>query len=267
MHHQSTAANRKQSKSITSLPENLFMPKIAVFGDIHSNLTALDAVLEECNRRKIDHFICLGDIVGYGPRPAECVAKIRALKCDTVLGNHDESVAHGDAHEGMNPLAAAGVRYSVEHLSDEARAWLRDLPFILKFPHAEAVHSSLVEPENWHYITDPQEARFSLKAQTEPVCFFGHTHRPALFSVATLPQPEELGEMMFRCDAAGRCMINPGAVGQPRARDPRAHFLIYDPAEMIAEFCRIEYDIEAEIQCIEQAGLPKVLGERLLLGL
>lgn len=243
------------------------MPKIAVFGDIHSNLTALDAVLAECERRQIQQFICLGDIVGYGPRPAECLTKIRALNCETVLGNHDESVAWGHAHEGMNPLAATGVRYSVEHLSEETREWLRELPFILTFPREEVVHSSLIEPENWHYITDPSEARFSLKVQSKPVCFFGHTHRPALFSVATLPQPENLDEMIFRCPEAGRCMINPGAVGQPRAHDPRAHFLIYDSAEMIAEFCRIEYDIEAEIECIEQAGLPKVLGERLLLGM
>ena len=243
------------------------MAQIAVLGDIHSNLTALDAVLAECKRRKLTRFICLGDIVGYGAHPAECIEKIRALNCVTVLGNHDESVMQGHPHKDMNPLAAAGVRYSIEHTDEAARAWLRELPWTLEQGAATIVHSSLYEPKEWHYITDPREARFSLAMQKTPVCFFGHTHRPAMFSVTNLPQPEEIEDSKFRLDAHGRCMINPGAVGQPRGRDPRAHFLVYDPDALTVEFCRVEYDIEAEVKSIKKAGLPDVLGDRLLLGM
>jgi diadenosine tetraphosphatase ApaH/serine/threonine PP2A family protein phosphatase len=168
----------------------------------------------------------------------------------------------------MNPLAATGIRYSIEHLNADARRWLSERPIVVKHePNETIVHASLLEPEEWHYVTDAREARFSFPFQTTPLCFFGHTHRTTLFSVGNLPQPESIGDRKFRFSPEGRSMINPGAVGQPRGRDPRAHFLIYDPDTLTAELQRVEYDIEAEVKSINAAGLPAVLGERLRVGM
>jgi predicted phosphodiesterase len=243
------------------------MAQIAVLGDIHSNLGALQAVLKVCKRRKITRFICLGDIVGYAAHPAECLELVRSLNCVTVLGNHDACVVAGEPHEAMNPLAAAGIRYSIEHLGADAREWLAGRPMVVKHePNETIVHASLSEPGEWHYITDGREARGSFAVQTTPLCFFGHTHKPSLFSVASRPQPESLGKLKFRFSPEGRCMVNPGAVGQPRAGDPRAHFLIYDPDALTVELQRVKYDIEAEVRSINAAGLPAVLGQRLRVG-
>jgi len=243
--------------------------QIAVIADIHSNLTALNAVLNECKQRGITRFFCLGDIVGYSAHPQECIEAIRALThCRTVLGNHDASVVAGEPDENMNPLAAAGIRYSVKHLTPDAREWLRARQLVKKIGTTETiVHASLVDPGAWHYVTERREAKFSFLFQNTPICFFGHTHRPAIYSTGDSPQAERIHEWKFRFDPRGHYMINPGSVGQSRSGDPRAHCVIYDRAEMTVEYLHLDYDIEAEIEAIQSARLPAVLGERLLHGL
>lgn len=247
--------------------------KIAVLSDIHSNLTALRAVLRACERVGIAQFYCLGDIVGYGPHPAECLRLIRQLPdCLTVLGNHDDCVARGRVALGLNAYAAEGVRYSIRQLGKAERAWLRALPLILEPDRATTiVHASLWQPKAWHYILGGQDAKRSFVHQTTPICFFGHTHRSTLFAVAgagaSATPPEQIGRMKFRFHRAGRYMINPGSVGQPRGGDPRAHYVIYDRDELTVELCRVKYDIADEIRDFEKAGLPALLGERLLVGM
>lgn len=241
--------------------------KIAVLSDIHSNLHALEAVIAECKRRKINRFVCLGDIVGYGARPAECLKLIRSLKCPTVIGNHDFYVAHEGTCGDLNEYAQAGVEYSISHLSTAAKKWLGDLPEIIIADTVTLVHASLPEPLDWDYIFDGEDARQTMLAQTTPLCFYGHTHVPKLFVQSGAPTPEALGGSKFRLSREGRYLINPGSVGQPRGGgDPRARFAVFHPAEMTVEFVQVEYDVEGAAEAIREAGLPEFLAERLVMG-
>ena len=157
-------------------------PEIAVLSDIHSNLHALYSVLEECKARKITRFLCLGDIVGYGAYPAECLKLVRSLRCPTVIGNHDFYAGSGKLDDALSEGARIGLEYSKKQLSASARKWLRELPETVKTESFTIVHASLEEPLEWHYILDSSEARLSLVMQETPVCFFGHTHVPKLFA-------------------------------------------------------------------------------------
>lgn len=241
--------------------------EIAVLSDIHSNLHALEAVLAECKRRKINRFVCLGDIVGYGARPAECLKLIRSLKCPTVIGNHDFYVAHEETCGDLNEYAQAGVEYSISHVNAAAKKWLRDLPEVIIADTVTLVHSSLPEPLDWEYIFDSGDARQTMLAQSTPICFYGHTHVPKLFVQSGAPTPEIAGEVKFRLSREGRYLINPGSVGQPRGEgDPRARFAVFHPGEMTVEFVKVEYDVEAAAEAIREAGLPEFLAERLMAG-
>ncbi|HEV7402285.1 MAG TPA: metallophosphoesterase family protein [Chthoniobacteraceae bacterium] len=239
---------------------------VAVLSDIHSNLHALMAVVELCKGRGIHRFWCLGDIVGYGAYPAECLKLIRALDCLTVLGNHDYYVAGGDNDHDLNDLALAGIEHSKKALTPAARKWLRERPEVIVAETFTLVHSSLPHPLEWDYVLGSADARPTLHAQTTPVCFYGHTHVPKLFAGGQSAPPEKLGEGKYRFDRAGRALVNPGSVGQPRNEDPRAQFVIYDPRELTAEFMKVEYDVEGAAGAILAAGLPEYLGERLLYG-
>src|SRR3954468_19393335 len=139
---------------------------LAILSDIHSNLHALDAVLAVCRRRGVTRFCCLGDIVGYGAFPAECVDRIRALACPVVQGNHDAYVASGNLDSDISPLARAGVEFSIAHLSAVDREWLSKLPLQLRLCKAvPLLPSSLHEPEEWHYVRISRLAEDSFEQQ------------------------------------------------------------------------------------------------------
>jgi diadenosine tetraphosphatase ApaH/serine/threonine PP2A family protein phosphatase len=240
--------------------------EIAILSDIHSNLHALQAVLAECARRKITRFFCLGDIVGYAAFPGECVKQIRALRCPTVIGNHDYYAAGGDDHNGLSEGARLGIEYSKKKLTAAARKWLRALPEVIDGESCTLVHSSLDEPLEWNYIFDPDEARPSLVRQEKPVCFYGHTHVPKLFSGGA-PSPVPLAPGKFQLQREGYALINCGSVGQPRNENPLAQFGIFNPAEFTVELASVEYDMEGAAKAILEAGLPEYLAERLLVGM
>ena len=243
------------------------MHQIAVLSDIHSNLTALRAVRRECERRKIEECYCLGDITGYGPRPSECIAIIRKDCCAVVMGNHDEAVS-GGGHLEMNWMAKAGIEHSIRHTSRAEREWLAELPNVCVPGKATIVHASLFQPRSWHYVQNAQEATELFQGVGTPVCFFGHTHVPALFTARNARQPERIGlGMKFRLSSMGCTIANPGAVGQPRNGDPRAQFLVFDPDELTIEYVQVEYAVGREVAAIRKAGLPQVLGERLRVGM
>lgn len=126
---------------------------LAVLSDIHSNLQALEAVLAECRSRGVTEYCCLGDIVGYGANPVECLQRIRALQCPVVQGNHDYYAGLGRLDDDVSPLARVGVEYSVSQLSPQDRGWLLSLPAVMRLSDVvTVVHSSLHEPDEWHYV-------------------------------------------------------------------------------------------------------------------
>jgi diadenosine tetraphosphatase ApaH/serine/threonine PP2A family protein phosphatase len=239
--------------------------RIAVISDVHANEHALRAVLGAIDERPPDAVWCLGDTVGYGPAPNECCALVDE-GCDVVLvGNHD-LVALGElGSDDFNEDAAAAARWTRERLSDDARAFLSRLEPTAVADGAELFHASPLDPI-WDYVLSAEGAYASLLATTAPVVLVGHSHVALAIGLVENdlrggPAPEGT-----RLELAGRWLLNPGSVGQPRDGDPRAAWLELDLDTGSAAFQRIEYPVEETQAEIVAAGLPRSLAERLTLG-
>ena len=239
----------------------------AFFGDIHANLEALKAVLADMITQRIDDMYCLGDIVGYGANPSECIAIIRDLACPTVGGNHDAAAAGKLAVDQFNEYARAAIIWTRRHLSQEETDWLLALPLIRHFPDYSIVHSSLDDPGDFNYVDSVVEAAACFRKMQRPLCFIGHSHVPVVFFE---DEPQALPRYTLSLDQTiqieGRMIVNPGSVGQPRDEDPRAAYCIYDSDEMQITFRRVGYDTAAAAGKVRAAGLPELLAFRLEIG-
>lgn len=239
--------------------------KYALLSDIHANLEALQAVLSEISSRGITDFICLGDIVGYGADPRACLETVRGLNPRIVQGNHDYAAAGPVDLSSFNKNARLALLWTRKQLDSAGRDFLKSLPLTAEVFGATLVHSSLKDPGRWEYILNPRDARASFDLLLNEICFFGHSHRPRVYR-------EEEGEITveeggrIELRAGSRYLINPGSVGQPRDRDPRASFGVYDSAEKKVEIMRIEYPVEKAQEKILRAGLPPFLASRLAVG-
>lgn len=239
--------------------------KIAILGDIHSNLEALETVLADAKAQGVDECLCTGDVVGYNASPHECIDIIRGIGCPVVKGNHDHYVASEQNLEDFNPYAAAVVQWTREQLNAEEMEFLHTMPFSVTKTGIAIVHSTMDRPENFGYVFDNQQAEANFIYQKSLVCFHGHTHCPAIF--------EKQMSGVFRIDAQDivlrpgrKYFINVGSVGQPRDGDPRAAYAIYDMQERTVRFRRLQYDIASAQKRIRAAGLPERLAERLAVG-
>ena len=241
--------------------------RVLVVADIHGNLAALEAVLAAAG--PVDRVWCLGDVVGYGPRPRECVERIREYAGPAcVLGNHDAACLGRIPLDGFNPVARYALRWTMLQLGPEHRAYLESLPEQFILHEVTLVHGSLRAPI-WEYIFTPEQALASFALLQTRLCFFGHTHIPFLLSETAAHRGEPPirpsdGETIEVRD--GRYLINPGSVGQPRDGDPRAAFAIWEPEQQRVTFRRVPYNIEAVQAEMAAAGLPRLLIERLALG-
>lgn len=241
--------------------------KYLIISDIHSNLEAFEAVIEDSASHKCDAILCLGDFVGYGASPNECVHKFLGLPNATaVLGNHDAAVLKPSERELFNPVAKAGVAYSEEQLDEEGAKFLRQLPFTRNTGDGfMVVHASPSRPESWIYVIEPLEAADAFHAMDEQLAFIGHTHFPAVYTATGTVRPFATGEMV-RLDSETKCLINVGSVGQPRDGDARAAYVVYDADRGTVSIFRVEYDIDTTVQKILAAGLPPMLADRLSRG-
>ncbi len=271
------------------------MAKYAILSDIHSNLEALTVVLAACRELEIDHYLCLGDIVGYGADPVECMHLTRGLPLMAMVkGNHDEYASRFDDElSGFNPHAKAAIVWTRDLLSEEERNWLRQIPFRATVPGTgiTMVHATLDSPDTWGYVFDMHHAVDNFSYQFTQLCFCGHSHVPVAFAKKPIASMSEnsvdvLTEWTPKYTAAeidGGCfyqaemfpveikagykyLFNIGSIGQPRNRDPRASFAVYDnAARTVARYC-IPYDFEMTQRKILAAGLPERLASRLALG-
>jgi diadenosine tetraphosphatase ApaH/serine/threonine PP2A family protein phosphatase len=244
--------------------------RAAIISDIHGNLEALTAVAARLESLKVDEVWCLGDIVGYGPNPNECVEiarKLCALPSDEtaiVLGNHDEAAIGGDI-SFFNPRAQAAALWTRENLSEESLEFIRGLPLSLERRDALLVHASPYEPKVWHYIMGVHDAAYAFAHFETRICFVGHSHYPLVAELEDMEIGMVEGEKIDLVEG-GRYVVNVGSVGQPRDRDPRACFVTYEPDGNLLSFHRVEYDISACQEKILAAGLPAMLAERLETG-
>ncbi|UCG52510.1 MAG: metallophosphoesterase family protein [Candidatus Latescibacterota bacterium] len=238
-----------------------------IYSDIHSNLEALRAVLAHAKKEGYDSAICLGDIVGYGADPNECVDIIASESETSVcLGNHDAAVIDADERGYLNPVAQAGVSYSAARLTPENVSFLKSLPLIIEFENNFiASHSSPYKPENWIYVLEPIEATDAFHVMTHPLAFIGHTHFPVVHNSNGLVKPILPGDRV-RIHGGNKYIINVGSVGQPRDADPRAAYVIYDDQKRLAEVVRVAYDVDAATEKILKAGLPPMLADRIRRG-
>jgi putative phosphoesterase len=213
---------------------------VGVLSDIHSNRIAFEAVLADAP--ELDALVCAGDVVGYNPWPAECVAMVREREIPTVMGNHDRAVASGTAFR-FNSMAKAGVEHARQRLTEDQREWLAGLPNErLAFDgRVKVVHGHPDDPD--HY-TRPEEFSPAL-LDDEDVLVMGHTH---------VQHHEVYDEGV---------VLNPGSVGQPRDGDPRAAYAILDLDDLSVEERRVEYDVEAVQAAVADTGLPSRVGSRL----
>lgn len=239
--------------------------KYAILSDIHSNLDGLQVTLADAKDQNCTHYICLGDIVGYGPNPHECLQIIRELNCPTVIGNHDEYCATELDLTGFNPMAADAIKWTRKQLSEEEREWLRSLKYVRVLEAFTIVHATLDLPEKWAYVFDKLAAAASFNYQHTAVCFNGHTHVP----IAFVRGPGGLQGGLYskiKIEVGRKYFINCGSIGQPRDRNPKAAYVIFDLLNNIIELRRLEYDIAATQKKIRAAGLPESLAQRLELG-
>ena len=232
--------------------------------DIHSNLVALDAVLAKIG--SVDAIWHLGDVVGYGPEPDAVVERLSGLGAIGVRGNHDAAATGGTEIDWFNPEARAAMEWTRQTISETTRAWLAALPQRRIESDFTLVHGSPRDP-TWEYVTSAALARAGLSAISTEHGLHGHTHIPIAFTevdgrmrtlVPRAGNTVALGE--------GRTLLNPGSVGQPRDRDPRASYLVLDLAAKTATWGRVAYDTEAVGASMRTAGLPARLADRLLVG-
>ncbi len=238
--------------------------RYAIIADIHGNLEAFQAVLEDSKREACSHYACLGDVVGYNANPKECLDIVRAMGMPCVKGNHDEYCSIESNLEGFNPHAAEAVNWTRQQLTDEDRQWLRDLKYLRLVANFSIVHATLDGPQRWGYVFDRLAAAASFTYQNTGVCFFGHTHVPVAFIRDTVVRGGTYSK--FKTEAGRKYFINVGSVGQPRDGVPKASYAIYDLDEGLIELRRLDYDIPTTQAKIRAAGLPERLAERLAFG-
>jgi diadenosine tetraphosphatase ApaH/serine/threonine PP2A family protein phosphatase len=238
--------------------------RLAVLSDIHANLAALDAVREDLP--DVDETWVLGDIVGYGPQPNQVIRALQALGARSVMGNHDGAAIGTVDVSWFNPEAAAAIEWTAGVVDENARAYLAALPEVRRDGELTAVHGSPRDP-TWEYVTGPQVAAANLRAFDTRLCLHGHTHVPVIFRadeerIEVVPATPDAP---LRLDA-GRALVNPGSVGQPRDGNPAASYLLLDTEAGTAEFRRVRYDVARTQNLMREAGLPTRLVERLSYG-
>lgn len=238
--------------------------RYGIFGDIHGNFDAFQAVLAAMEKEGVQEFICLGDIVGYGAQPRECVAKIQELGCMCLAGNHDHAAIGKLDIDFFNLYAREAAVWTRAALAPEDREFLADLGFVEHLPGFAVVHGSLHGPEMFNYISTIFDADLSFEALDKSILFYGHTHIPLTF-FDTKPMTYTMDAEIPVGDGT-RTLVNVGSVGQPRDEDPRACVAIFDDEVGVVKITRVEYDVEGAAQKIVDAGLPEALAVRLQLG-
>jgi len=246
--------------------------KVAVLADIHANLPALEAVQDRFSTEGVEAIWCLGDTVGYGAEPFACLQMMADLGAVLIAGNHEQAACNLAEANGFNSTAAHAIRWTRDTLTPETRQSLCELPVNMS-PHPGVFLFHGLPGNTTGYLRTEETGQmvFDHLTDRDPrirLAFFGHTHRPMIFTHLT-GRPVRMfvpGEDLLMASGR-RYLVNPGSVGQPRNGDPSAHYLIFDTEEERISFKKVPYDIDAAQERILQAGLSPSLAARLTQGI
>lgn len=236
--------------------------RYGIFSDVHGNLEAMEMVELALKSEKVNECFCLGDIVGYGANPGECIAKVKKIASVIIAGNHDWAAAGKFDIENFNQDAKDAILWTHRNLSIEDKRFLFNLPLIYKENDFTLIHGTLLVPEDFDYVLDISDAGKNLKIQDTSFCFVGHSHIPEIYvsndGIVSRHKAEKI--------KADKCLVNVGSVGQPRDTDARAAYCIFDSDKKNVSIKRVKYNIKKAQGKILAAGLPSLFACRLLEG-
>lgn len=242
--------------------------RYGIISDIHGNIEALEASLRSLDKETIDEIVCLGDVVGYGANPSECVDLVRKLTKISILGNHDAAVAGRMDYSYYYDAARDALDWCKKELSEENISWLAERPYEVRVGNIQFCHGSPIYPEEFEYIFTREKAKELLPHREElaEVTFIGHSHLTKCFALSTDEAFNVRGSEFLLRDQY-KYIITAGSVGQPRDYDPRSCCCLYDAKEGEFRYIRTAYDIDAQMKKIVDAGLAYNFGARLLVGI
>lgn len=239
----------------------------AILSDVHGNLEAFRAVIEDLRTEKAEKVAFLGDSVGYGADPNECLALLRTLTDWVIAGNHDYGAVGLTNIDVFNPSARSAILWTRNELSEESRAYLRRLLLSRKDGSATFVHATPNQPEEWYYLFTLPEAEEAFLSLEGDLAFIGHSHRPMILTKAGSGGVEAVNPEEAVLRPGVRYIINVGSVGQPRDGHPEAAYGLFDDAEKKFHLKRVAYDVQTTQKKIIKAGLPSFLAQRLSRGI
>lgn len=244
--------------------------RLAVFADIHANIEALQAVVEDFQNQQIDRYICLGDLIGYGANPNECIDLVRSLpNVIVILGNHDAAATWGTTPFGMSKAAQQVIFWSMEQLTEQNVSFIKNLEPTRVMGDMIFSHANPYNPKAWRYVNSRKYAARTFSETAERLVFIGHTHRPMIitrknFFQMSFEEPDP--STAYTVTSTNRQIYNCGSVGQPRDGQPLACYLIYDTRSQLLTYRRISFDYQKTAAKILAAGLPAYLANRLAKG-
>lgn len=242
--------------------------RYGIISDIHGNIEALTESLKSLEREKIDAYICLGDIVGYGANPEECAQVVKKIAKVTIVGNHDAAVSGRMDYSYYYDAARQALDWCKAQVSPETMEWLKGLPYRHREGEIDFCHGSPVCPEEFEYIFTKEKAKELIKFRDQLawVTFIGHSHLTRSFALGGDEAYNVKGpEFVVRKDF--KYIITVGSVGQPRDYDPRSCCAVFDTETCHFKYVRSEYNVEAQMKKIISAGLAYNFGARLLVGI
>jgi len=240
--------------------------KCAILSDIHGNLEAFKAVLDYLTKEDIGKMAFLGDIVGYGASPNECIDLLKGRADVAVAGNHDFGTVELTDTFSFNSVARTAIEWTRTRLSDTSSIFLSRLPLTSVLDGITFVHSTPYRPKDWDYLFLWSDVIRNFDFYKTQICFIGHSHTPAIFIKDNEGRIYSSKSLAIRLEERSRYIINVGSVGQPRDGIPDAAFGVLDTKEMIFTIKRVSYDIETAQKKIIKAGLPEQLASRIAVG-
>lgn len=229
--------------------------RYAIVSDIHANLAAWQTVLADIADMRADKIICLGDVLGYGPKPVEVLESVYRVVHVTLMGNHDAAVCGKLDPDTFSPRAKAAVCRHREQLSETGMAWIATLPFEFAVPGFRCAHGDFSDPGAFRYIIGADDALPSWKATHEQLLFVGHSHLPGIYVIGTSGKPHFVEPCDFELEEGKRYIINPGSVGYPRVGDCRSSYCVYDDRTKSILFRQLPFDSEGYRKALQEAGL------------